>query len=169
MVLMYLGLRPSEAIGLRWQDFDLERGEVTISTSLARNGDGKSAGYARVRKGTKTGTVRVLTMPKTLLAMLKGRDACTQTSPETLVFTSPKGKPIDDHNFSQRVWAKLCTDAGVPYRVPYACRHTLPSHGIENGMTPQQAAYVAGHIDARMVTRTYGHMINRPNLIDWQE
>ncbi|MFM7424470.1 MAG: tyrosine recombinase XerC [Elainella sp.] len=169
MVLLYLGLRPSEAIGLRWLDFDLQRREVTISEALARSETGCSSGSSRVRKDTKTGTARTLTLAPSLLAMLAGRFAATQPEPDALVFTTTTGQPIDDRNFRKRTWQPLCAAAGVPYRVPYACRHTLLSHGIEGGMTLQQAAYVAGHVDGRMVMQTYGHMINRPNLPDWQD
>lgn len=169
MVLLYLGLRPSEAIGLRWQDVDIDRAEITISSSLARDGDGRSRGTARVRRGTKTGSIRVLPLAESLQVMLRGRAAATAGKPGDLIFTSPKGKPIDDHNFSQREWKALCKAAGVPHRVPYACRHTVLSHGIEQGMTPQQAAYIAGHSSARMVNETYGHMITKPTLPDWQK
>lgn len=170
MVLLYLGLRPSEAIGLRWQDVDIDRAEVTISSSLTRDGDGRSSGTSRVRRGTKTGNIRTLPIPPSLLTMLKGRAAASTCNPSDLVFTSDRGKPIDDHNFSQRIWKGLCKAAGVPYRVPYSCRHTLLSHGIEGGhLTLQQAAYIAGHTDARMVTQVYSHLLDRPKLIDWQE
>lgn len=168
MALLYLGLRPSEAIGLRWQDIDLSRGEIIICSALSRDGDGRSSGTARVRKSTKTGSIRNLPLPESLLEMLRGRFS-TAAQPSDLIFKSPKGKPIDDHSFSQTVWKPLCKTAQIPYRVPYACRHTLLSHGIESGgMSLQQAAYVAGHANTRMVTETYGHMLNRPTLIDWQ-
>ncbi|NET05219.1 MAG: hypothetical protein F6K09_00255 [Merismopedia sp. SIO2A8] len=53
--------------------------------------------------------------------------------PDGLVFKSQKGKPIDDHTFSQRVWKPLCAAAEVEYRVPYAARHRTISHLIDQG------------------------------------
>lgn len=168
LTLLTLGLRPSEAIGLRWGHIDLTRGEVTICESLSRAPDGKTAGYARQRKSTKTGNARTLTLPQSVLTMLQGRLAETgNPAPDDLVFTSATGKPIDDRNFAQRVWRPLLAKAGVPYRRPYTCRHTLLSHLIERGASLPQAAYVAGHANTRMVSDTYGHMINRPPLPDW--
>lgn len=163
--LLFLGLRPSEAIGLRWQDVDLQRAEVQITGALARNPDGRTAGYARQRKGTKTGDSgnRTLALVPELVAMLQGRKPI-DGNPSDLVFIGPRGKPIDDHSFSQRAWKQILKDAGVAHRPPYACRHTALSYIIEAGGTLTQAAYVAGHSNTRMIAETYGHAINRPQM-----
>jgi integrase len=157
--LLSLGLRPSEAIGLRWGHVDLLHRQVTISESMPRGDKGSS----RKRKGTKTGSVRVLDMNDLLAPILEGRKP-VDADPEALVFPSPTGKAIDDHNFSQRVWRTICEKAGVTYRPPYNCRHTLLSHAIEEGATLLQAAAIAGHANARMISEVYGHMINRPKM-----
>ncbi len=161
--LLHLGLRPSEAIGLQWRHVDLARAEVTICESLSRAPDGKTSASARVRKETKTGSVRTLSLTPSMVVMLQGRKP-PDVSPDDLVFTTPKGLAIDDHLFSQRVWRAICDRAGVTYRPPYNCRHTLLSHLIEDGGSLIQAAAVAGHADAKMVSEIYGHMINRPKM-----
>jgi hypothetical protein len=56
--LFLSGCRMSEAIGLQWKHVDFERGEICICESLAQRKDGN--GYERVRKSTKTGSVRFL-------------------------------------------------------------------------------------------------------------
>jgi integrase len=166
MTLLYLGLRPSEGIGLRWKHIDFERKQVTICESLSRSSEGKTAGYARQRKATKNGNERILDLNATLIAVLSEKRSPT-SDPDDLVFTSPKGKPIDDHTFSQRIWKPLCAAAGVEYRVPYAARHTTISHLIDQGANFFQAAYVAGHKSTRMVIERYGHMVNRPEMPDF--
>jgi integrase len=158
LVLFTLGLRPSEAIGLRWKDIDAERGIVTIGESLVRNPKGKGK---RIRKGTKTGTVRTLKVPDYILHLLI---PTTRPSPESLVFTSARGCPIDDHNFSHRVWRQICELADIEYRPPYVARHTCISHLIENGASLVQAAAIAGHASIRMVSEVYGHMLEQPTL-----
>jgi integrase len=164
LTLFSLGLRPSEAIGLRWKHIDLERLEVTIAESLSRSSDGRSAGYARQRKTTKTENIRVLPMSQRLAILFAGRRP-VDANPDDLVFTTATGKPVDDRMFRERVWKRICNRAGVEYRPPYTARHTLLSHGIESeGWTLQQAARIAGHSSTRMVADTYGHMINRPRL-----
>jgi integrase len=163
-VMLSLGVRPSEAIGLRWKYIDFERQQVTICESLARSEDGRTAGYARQRKTTKTVNTRVLPLSQRLVTLLQGRRS-PQSQPDDLVFTTVRGKAIDDHNFRERVWRRICLKAGIEYRPPYTTRHTLLSHGIEyEGWTLPQAAQIAGHTSTRMVAETYGHMINQPRL-----
>ncbi|NEQ97597.1 MAG: site-specific integrase, partial [Cyanothece sp. SIO2G6] len=164
LALLNLGLRPSEAIGLRWSHIDLSKRRVNICESLSRSPDGRTSGYARQRKGTKTGTNGVLPLPDVLRTALTARWQ-PDTKPDDLVFLSPKGKPIDDHTFSQRVWHKVLSKAGVRYRCPYTLRHTLISYGIEDkGWSLPQAARIARHRSTRMVQETYGHMINLPEM-----
>jgi integrase len=81
-----------------------------------------------------------------------------------LIFTTPSGKPIDDHSFSQRAWRRILAEAEVSHRPPYTCRHTCISHLIESGASLPQAAAVAGHVDTSQVSRTYSHQINRPDM-----
>ena len=163
-VMLSLGLRPSEAIGLRWQHIDFDRKQVTICEAMARSEDGKTAGYARQRKATKTVNIRTLPLTPRLVAVLQGRRS-PDSQPDDLVFTTAKGCVIDDHNFRERVWLKTCQQADIRYRPPYTARHTLLSHGIEyGGWSLPQAAQIAGHTSTRMVAETYGHMLDQPQL-----
>lgn len=163
LALLSLGARPSELIGLRWQDIDWARQLVRIAHSLSRAGDGRSSSHARERKAAKTGTVRDVPIPDRLFTILQQRKS-GETDPADLVFTSPSGKAIDDHSFSQRTWRRVLQRAGVPHRPPYTCRHTCISLLLEQGATMQQAAHIAGHKDSRMIASVYGHMMNLPKM-----
>lgn len=168
LILLSLGIRPSEAIGLRWCHFNLEKSEVTIKESLSRAEDGSSAGYARVRKTTKTGSVRTLPLSPLLQEVITSRWAL-DTNPQDLVFTTPRGKPIDDRRFREKIWKRTCHAADIPYRPPYTSRHTLLSHGIETmGWTLPQAAKIAGHTNTRMVAQIYGQSLTNPEFPELQ-
>jgi integrase len=167
--LFHLGCRLSELIGLRWGAIDFTRRTITISESLSRGDDGKTAGYARKRKATKTGNIRVLPMTETVYGLLMGRFQEAQPrSPDELVFTSATGRVIDDHNFSQRCWKSICEKAGIPYRPPYIARHTALSHIVESTGSLAQAAAVAGHSSLRMVSQTYGHLIAKIQMPSYE-
>lgn len=156
--LLATGVRTSEAIGLRWGDIDLERGTVTISSSLSRDRTG--TGHARKRKTTKTGNVRTLTLSAPLAQLLLN---LSPGAVDALVFHSPGGAIISDSNF-RTVW-KLTLDAlGIPYRKPYISRHSTASHALDQGASVMDVARLLGHTDGRMVTQTYGHSIKPPSL-----
>ncbi|MDS3860160.1 tyrosine-type recombinase/integrase [Thermosynechococcaceae cyanobacterium BACA0444] len=156
MTLLYLGLRPSEAIGLRWQHLNWQQKTITICESLSRSPSGRRA------KPTKNNKTRVIDLHLDLLAMFQGRLSGGRP-PQELIFTTATGQPIDDHNFCQRTWKDLCKAAGIPYRVPYAARHSLGSHLLENGASIPQVAEILGN-NPETTARYYAHAINRPQM-----
>nr|WP_277875325.1 tyrosine-type recombinase/integrase [Alkalinema sp. FACHB-956] len=85
-------------------------------------------------------------------------------NPDALVFTTTKGTAIDDHNFSQRIWRSVLTQAGILHRPPYTCRHSMASYAIDQGASLPDVAYLMGHRNTAMVSKVYGHTVKRPKL-----
>jgi integrase len=160
--LFLSGVRISEAIGLQVKHVDFERNEVVICSVLARGDKGHTNAAKRVRKETKTGSIRYLSMTPRLREMLATRSQGLK--PDDLIFTSPNGNPIDDRMFLRRQWKPVLEGLGIEYRRLYIARHTLASMAIEQGIPLTSVAYLLGHADTSMVSRVYGHMINRPSL-----
>jgi integrase len=158
--LFLSGCRMSEAIGLLWKHIDFQRGEICICESLSLVTGGNSD---RIRKDTKTGSVRFLKSNSQLTKLLELIKP-TNPKPDELVFMNPtRTNHIDSHNFRNR-WVKVLEQAGIPYRRPHIIRHSFASHAIDQGIPLTGVAYLLGHSDTRMVSQIYGHMINRPNL-----
>ena len=159
--LLLTGCRLSEVIGLRWLDIDFDRRLITIQDNLPIDRAGN--GYKRIRKPTKTGSIRHLPMNDTLMATLQ--IVCPEKPKGSdLVFTSVAGKPIDSNNFRERYWRPLLAKVQVDYRKIHTTRHSLASHGIDQGKPLTEIAYLLGHSDTRMVMQTYGHLIGNPSL-----
>ena len=160
VALMFItGCRFGELIGLTPSKIDWDNKVIEVSESLSRV---DSYDNRKVIKATKTGTVRHLPLPDTAIELLRG--LVIGKKPDDFIFVGHHGKPIDSHNFSQRVWKQVLSGLGISHRVPYATRHTMISRGIEQGVPLTGLAYLAGHKDTTMIQRNYGHMINRPNL-----
>ncbi len=85
----FTGLRPSEAQGLRWSDYDAKTKTIRITQSRWR----------RVPGETKTASSKApIPVPQLLADFL---DVAPRLS--EYVLTSPKGKPIDLHNLAARI------------------------------------------------------------------
>jgi integrase len=154
------GVRFSEAVGITWEHIDFDRGTIDISESLTRDMTGN--GYRRIRKSTKTGSIRELPMSPRLKEMLREH---RRTRPRGLVFRSKRGKVVNYQGFSD-AWRDTLERQGVPYRKIHTLRHNCLSLAIEQGTPITGVAYLAGHSSTQMVMTTYGHMINRPDLPD---
>lgn len=139
LALLSTGLRTAEAIGLRWQNMNFGDRTIRVCESLARH---RGSTSQRQYKSTKTGKVRIVPISNKLHEALAD---LAKSSATELVFVSPKGKPIDDHNFSQRVWRKALAKADVAYRSPYNCRHTFISNCLASGIPVSAVAEWAGN------------------------
>lgn len=159
--LFQSGVRMSEAIGLRWGNVDLDARVLTISESLSKDRTGN--GYVRVRKQTKTGSIRQLQMTDSLKQLLIGARTADKMPEDELVFNTVQGCIIDAGNFRE-LWQQVLKDIGVSYRRPHVIRHTTLSMAIAQGVPLTGVAYLAGHKNTRMVIQTYGHLIDAPKL-----
>lgn len=156
--LFKTGVRNAEAIGLRAGSIDSKKKLIHIREVLARSLKSSSSA-TRTRKETKNGKERVLPLTddlrKVLAPQLKGKHK------DDLVFPSPTGKAIDDHNFQRRIFKKVLKELDIPERVLYAARHTFGSRCIDQGITPVMTAFLMGN-NPETALRRYTHQINLP-------
>lgn len=147
--LLGTGCRTGEAIGLRWKHLADDCSAVWIGEAISRGR----------RKTTKTNKARTFGLSKRLQAMLLERRPADYKS-DDLVFPSPKGKAIDDHNFRNRVWVKVLAAAEVDYRKPYNTRGTFESHAIvTHKLNPLTVAEITGH-DPKILFKHYAGAID---------
>lgn len=147
------GCRTGEAVGLRWKHLSDDCSTVWIGESLSRG----------IRKSTKTNRARTISLTSKLQQMLLVRRPAN-LDPDALVFTSPRGGAIDDHNFRNRAWKTVLTRLNIDYRKPYTTRHTLVSHALDLGINPVMVAQLTGH-DVKTLYENYaGNVNSRPLL-----
>ena len=156
--LFKTGVRNAEAIGLRVGSVDLVKKQILIKEVLARTLKSGST-ENRVRKETKNGKERILPLTQDLLEVLE--KVIVGKKQDDLVFHSPTGKSIDDHNFQNRVFKKVLNELGIKERVLYACRHTFGSRCIDQGITPVMTAFLMGN-NPETALRNYTHQLNIP-------
>lgn len=150
-LIAYSGVRPGEAVALRWADIgDTIRVERAVALI---DGSGKDT------KNHKARNVRLLAPLATDLAAWRLR--CGRPGPAALVFPHPSGrlwtKPLWD-NWRRRQFTAARTDAEIGALRPYDLRHTFASLLLAEGRTLH---YVAAQIgdSVTQIEGTYGHVI----------
>ena len=151
-VLLGTGLRLGEALGLRWADVDLEEGKISVRGSLRPQPlklRGADPRLALVE--TKTAASRrTIAGPAFVLAALRQhqvRSAEVPANVMNLVFTTPRGTPIDPRN------------ANRPHIRVHDLRHTAASLLLAQGFTLEDVKRYLGHSSIVQTSNTYGHLV----------
>jgi integrase len=161
-VALTMGLRQSEALGLRWRDVDLERGYLRVSKQLQRF-DGQ---YHLVEPKTKRSR-RTLVMPATIVEQLRdhqrrqlagGRNPRLPSEMCDLVFTTPDGLPLD-RTTVLREFHRHIQKAGLTQRRFHDLRHSCATLLLVQGVSPRVVMDVLGHSDVAVTMETYSHVI----------
>lgn len=156
--LFNTGTRVSEAIGVRNMDVDLKKREIHLYESLGRGEKGSTSD--RQRKPTKTHKYRIIPINDRLFEILKER---VRDDSDNLIFTTPKGLPLDDHNISQRCWKITLEKLGIKHRPLKTTRSTFVSHCIDSGMTVQEVSTITGH-SIQVLIDSYLGSVKKPKL-----
>jgi integrase len=150
--VFYTGVRNAEAIGLRIKHVDLSNKRVEISEAYARTIKGSNHS-ARIQKGTKTENSRLLPLMDELVELLSVQ--VQNKKPNDFVFSSPKGKSIDDRMLQRRVLKPVLKKLGLEDRDLYAARHSFGTRAVQQGMALTDVAYLMGHTTVETAMRNY--------------
>ncbi|MGL5064106.1 MAG: Arm DNA-binding domain-containing protein [Microcoleus sp.] len=145
--LFFTGCRPSEAVGLKWNN-------ITNSVIQFRNAVVVSEDGLVLKEGLKTQRKRDFPITPEVKAILE-EIRPEVVDPESLIFTSPKGKFIDHHNFSTRAWKSILAKCDFPYRKSYQTRHTFISLCVEAHINSTAIGRWTG-TSAKMIDNHYG-------------
>jgi len=152
--LFFTGMRPSEALALRWGDVDLKAVFVSITKSRYM-GD----------NGTKTpGSDREIKLMSELVEIL-GDFKPLHVTESSYVFLNQEGALLNFHTWRGGVWYRVLRSCDVRPRKPYSCRSTFISVGLSNGVNIKWLADYCGTWVA-MIEKHYGKYIR--NDVDEQ-
>jgi len=164
VLVLSLGLRESEALGLRWEDVDLDRRVVAIRRQLAF----RAGGFELVEPKSWAGR-RVLALPELAASALRGhrrlqmeeRLRCGPgwSNDLGLVFTTATGRPLHRRNVL-RWFQGVLRGAGLPVRGIKELRHTAASLLHAQGLSSREIMEVLGHSDVRITLNTYTHVFD---------
>ena len=143
-LMLMTGLRPGEALGLRWEDIDWDAEALKVKRSVTWAGSTWHIGRPKTRAGE-----RVVALPSLALEMLS-------RLPRGEGFVFWQERPQRPSAISE-VMASLCERAGVPRRPAHYLRHCHASLLVHLGVDIKSAQRRLGHATADMTLNTYAH------------
>ncbi|MFC4054657.1 tyrosine-type recombinase/integrase [Actinomadura syzygii] len=172
LVLLALGLRRGEGLGIRWEDVDLDAGTVHLRLSVQRmRGEvdeetGRRKGKL-VAKGLKTQASKAtMKLPAFAVAALREhgarqddeRDAARLWADEGLVFTTTIGTALEPRNVN-RMWEDICAAAGVVRCRIHDLRHACGSFLFADGVDLKVIQGVLRHTRLSTTSEIYVHLL----------
>lgn len=164
--LYYLGLRPGEAMGLQWGDFDWKSNTVHIQRDIDHAASG-SVGSLKTAAAD-----RYVPVPAELQALLWP----SRGLPDVFLFRGERsGKPLSKTS-AYTLWINLMVQAGLadkldeprnandirrcykPRISPYYLRHNYITMCWKAGMDPLVVQRIVGHKDYRTTANIYTHL-----------
>ncbi|HEV7726521.1 MAG TPA: tyrosine-type recombinase/integrase [Modestobacter sp.] len=162
-VALAVGLRQSEALGLRWADVDLDSGTLTVRRGLHRVAQqGLVHEEPKAERGRRT-----LALPVPLVEALRAHRAAQLEERVAagpfwedgdLVLAQANGRPVERKS-DWKAWKNLLQEAGVRDVRLHDGRHTAATLLLSEGVHPRVVMEVLGHSQMRTTTDTYSHVL----------
>ncbi len=144
------GLRRGELLGLKWEDIDLERGDLRVRRQIARiNGEVVEAPLK-----TKN-AYRTLPLAEDTVSILLEQKKKVAGNP--WVFPSSTGGPISPDSVLHMLH-RVLKRAGLPRIRFHDLRHTFATLALQNGVDVKTVSGMLGHFSAGFTLDTYAHV-----------
>ena len=155
------GVRRGEAVGLLWDQVDLDAGHATISRSLTYSGGAVRIDKPKTRKGE-----RRVPLDRDTVAMLRDlrrtqaeealRFGRARWNPENFVFVRADGTHLVPDSVTQAV-GRLTTAMGRPELHLHSLRHSYATAALAVGVDVKIVSDVLGHSTTTLTRDVYMH------------
>lgn len=161
VLILAVGLRRGEVLGLRWEDIDLDNAEMTIGWQLQR-----VAGQLYHRETKTEASDAVLPLVELCVAALRDRraeqdaaraKAGSEWTETGLVFTTSTGRPVEPRNFN-RSFAAAIKHAKVRSIPVHATRKTCASLLVALDVHPRIAMQILRHSQIAVTMNVYSEV-----------
>jgi integrase len=160
-LLSMTGARRGEALGLRWEDLDVEAATITIRRALVPMGAEVLISEPKTQRGRRT-----IALDPATLVVLKAhaaRQADEQSASDAwsesgYIFTTEDGEPLDPHRIS-KAFERHLREAALP-RIPlHGLRHTYATLALSSGVNPRIVSGRLGHSTVALTLDIYSHVL----------
>ncbi len=161
-VLLTTGLRPGEALGLKWTDVDLEEaGRLTVQRAYAPGRGFEEPKTPRARRTVPLPASTVQTLRRHRKQQAEDRlKAGPKYEDNGLLFTGENGRPVHYRNLVRRHFKPLLKEAGLPETLRlYDLRHSCATILLAAGENPKIVSERLGHASVTLTLDTYSHVL----------
>lgn len=159
--LLDTGARPSEALGMKWTDIDLDKGTVTIQRTLQWHATGEFYFAETKTKGSR----RTVPLSASMARRIREHRASQAERllkigvRSELVFSNTEGAPLLRRNLARRHFKPALKQAGLDTNLSLYClRHTCASLLLQAGVHPKVVAERLGHSSTKLTLDIYSHI-----------
>ena len=168
-VILFTGLRESEALGLTWDCVDFHSGTVKICKQLQKR---RIEDGGTTLSSTKSGKTRVIKPAPFVMELLakqysnqnrwrmNAKDRWQEDIGADLVFTTPEGKHVSQTSIRYH-FKKVVEAIGLPGSRVHDLRHTFAVLSLQNGDDIKTVQGNMGHATAAFTLDVYGHVSER--------
>ncbi len=158
------GMRPSEIMGLQWQDVDLAGGSVVVRRVLTRHKGGRGLTPPKTPRSRRT-----IPLPSTIAAQLREHQQGQQVEraaagaaydDQGFVFAHRLGQPLCDRTLVESHFKPILERAGLPRGIRfYDLRHTCATLLLLANVNPKIVSERLGHSTVTLTLDTYSHVL----------
>ena len=152
-LLLFSGLRASEALGLVWGEIDFAGQGLRVRYQMSRKGE-------RIPLKTDAGRRDVILMEELAQRLRRRRLAARFSQDSDLVLGNGVGKTLG-YTRLLRAFSEASESAGLPGVTPHTCRHTFASLLIDQGATVEFVSEQLGHATTKTTWDIYVHLFRR--------
>lgn len=148
LLILSTGMRRGEVCGLKWEDVDFDRCQLTVRRTAIRALGGV------VVKSPKNSQARVISLPEAFVRELRGYRL---TSDSEWVYPGPGGG-VHNPNRLGEMWVTATAKLGIDIRL-HELRHTHATELIMAGVPAKVVSERLGHASVEITLDLYTHVL----------
>ena len=161
-VLAATGMRRGEALGLAWQDVDMEAGSVTIRRAWIPVNGVAQFSEPKSRRSRRTIALDASTLEALRAHAARQADEQRQWREDlvdvNLVFTRPDGRPLVPWLVS-KAFREHSRAAMLPLIPLHGLRHSYATLALSSGVNPRIVSARLGHATVALTLDVYSHVL----------
>lgn len=154
LLLATTGMRRGEALGLRWCDIDLPRGEAAVRQTVVSHNYAIGMSEPKTARGRRV----VALDDHTVAALETYKEERAPADDDELLFCYRTGTPLNPIDISKR-FIRLSKRAGLKRIRLHDLRHTHATLALQAGIHPKIVSERLGHSTISLTLDIYSHAI----------